>query len=114
MVTHWGMSQRIGPVAYRTSEEHPFLGREIVQEHREFSEHTAQVIDEEVARILHAANDRAYGLLEENREELTALATALEEQEVLGEGEIEVILGPSVNQEVPSDEVAEEDRVESK
>jgi cell division protease FtsH len=114
MVTHWGMSQRIGSVAYRTSEEHPFLGREIVQEHREFSEHTAQVIDEEVARILHAANDRAYGLLEEHREELTALATALEEQEVLGEAEIEVILGPSVNQLVPPAEVAKEDRAESK
>ncbi len=37
MVAHWGMSERVGPVAYRTSEEHPFLGREIVEQ-REFSE----------------------------------------------------------------------------
>ena len=49
MVTHWGMSERLGPVAFRTSEEHPFLGKEI-DEQREFSEHTAQVIDEEVSR----------------------------------------------------------------
>ena len=48
------MSERLGPVAYRTSEEHPFLGKEF-HEQREFSEHTAQLIDEEVARILHAA-----------------------------------------------------------
>ncbi len=54
MVTAWGMSERLGPVAYRTSEEHPFLGKEF-HEQREFSEHTAQLIDEEVSRILHAA-----------------------------------------------------------
>jgi cell division protease FtsH len=107
MVTHWGMSRRIGPVAYRTSEDHPFLGREIVQEHREFSEHTAQVIDEEVAGILHAANDRAYALLEEQRDKLTVLAEALEEREILGEAEIEAILGPSVNQAAAVDETTD-------
>ena len=53
MVTHWGMSDRLGPVAFRDSEDHPFLGREIT-EPRRFSEHTAQVIDEEVSRILRA------------------------------------------------------------
>ena len=42
MVTAWGMSERLGPVAYRTSEEHPFLGKEI-HEQREFSEHTRAV-----------------------------------------------------------------------
>ena len=53
MVTHWGMSERLGPVAFRDGEEHPFLGKEIA-EPREFSEHTAQVIDEEV----HASSRR--------------------------------------------------------
>ncbi len=48
MVAHWGMSERLGPVAYRSSEEHPFLGREIYEQ-REFSENTAQLIDEEVS-----------------------------------------------------------------
>src|SRR5262249_5420176 len=51
MVTHWGMSERIGPVAYHTTEDHPFLGREIAQHERQYSEHTAQVIDEEVIKI---------------------------------------------------------------
>ncbi len=96
MVTHWGMSERLGPVAYRTSEEHPFLGKEL-HEQREFSEHTAQVIDEEVSRILHAAGDRARELLEQNRDKLDTLAKTLCEREILDEKEIEVIIGPSPN-----------------
>jgi cell division protease FtsH len=96
MVTAWGMSERLGPVAYRTSEEHPFLGKEF-HEQRDFSEHTAQVIDEEVARILHGAADRASSLLAEHRELLDKLSLALEEREVLDEMEIAALIGPSVN-----------------
>ena len=47
MVTHWGMSDRLGPMSFRIGEEHVFLGKEI-QEPRDFSEGTAAVIDEEV------------------------------------------------------------------
>ena len=101
MVTAWGMSERLGPVAYRTSEEHPFLGKEI-HEQREFSEDTARVIDEEVSRILHAAAERASDLLTEHRSQLEALARALEEREVLDEQEIEEVLGPSVNKRARS------------
>jgi cell division protease FtsH len=96
MVTAWGMSEKLGPVAYRTSEDHPFLGKEI-HEQREFSEHSAQLIDEEVARILHAAADRASTLLTDNRGQLEKLSDALEQQEVLDEHEIEQLLGPSIN-----------------
>jgi cell division protease FtsH len=94
MVAHWGMSDRVGPVAYRTGEEHPFLGREIYEQ-REFSEHSARVIDEEVSRMLHEADARAQELLAERRDKLDALAAALEQREVLDEGEVEQILGPS-------------------
>lgn len=97
MVTAWGMSERMGPVAYRTSEEHPFLGREF-HEQREFSEHTAQLIDEEVARILRAAGERASELLAQNREKLETLAAALEDHEVLDESEIEMLIGPSAHE----------------
>ena len=96
MVTHWGMSDRLGPVAYRTSEEHPFLGKEF-HEQREFSEHTAQLIDEEVSKILHTAADRARKLLEENRDKLDRMAEELCEREILDEKEIEEIVGPSAN-----------------
>jgi len=94
MVAHWGMSERVGPVAYRTSEEHPFLGREIYEQ-REFSEHSARVIDEEVSRILHDADAKACDLLAQHRDKLDALATALEQREVLDEIEVEEIIGPS-------------------
>jgi cell division protease FtsH len=101
MVTAWGMSQRLGPVAYRTSEEHPFLGKEIYEQ-REFSEHSAQLIDEEVAKILHAAAERATTLLTKHRDQLEKLSGALERQEVLDEMEIEQLLGPSINKRAES------------
>jgi cell division protease FtsH len=96
MVTAWGMSERLGPVNYQTAEEHPFLGKEF-HEQRQFSEHTAQAIDEEVARILHSAADQAYDLLKQHRQQLDKLAKALEDQEELDESEIEALLGPSIN-----------------
>jgi len=96
MVTSWGMSERLGPIAYSSNEEHPFLGREMANEHRTFSEHTAQVIDEEIAKILHAAADRAERILAENRDKLDTLAEALLEKEVIDTDEIEALIGPSV------------------
>ncbi len=94
MVTHWGMSERLGPVAFRDSEDHPFLGREMA-EPRRFSEHTAQVIDEEVSRLLREASDRATAMLTENRPKLDTLARGLEQSETLGEEEIERLIGPA-------------------
>ena len=93
MVAYWGMSERLGPVSYRMGEEHPFLGREI-QEQREFSEHTAQIIDDEVARIVHAAAERSMELLTKHRSDLDKLSAALEKNEVLDEDEVERLLGP--------------------
>ena len=92
MVTQCGMSDRVGPVFFRDSEEHPFLGREM-SEPRDHSEHTAQLIDEEVGRILREADDRAYRLLEEHRDELERLTEALIEREVLSVAEIEELIG---------------------
>jgi cell division protease FtsH len=96
MVTHWGMSERLGPVAFRVGEEHPFLGKEMA-EPREFSEHTAQLIDEEIVRILREASDFAEKTLDENRDKLELLAKALEQSEELDEREIEALIGPSAH-----------------
>jgi cell division protease FtsH len=93
MVTHWGMSDRVGPVAFRTGEENPFLGKEF-HEQREFSDHTARIIDEETSRILHEAEERARKTLGENRDKLDALAQALEESEELSDADIRRIIGP--------------------
>jgi cell division protease FtsH len=93
MITHWGMSERLGPVAFRDGENHPFLGREMA-EPRRFSEHTAQVIDEEVSRILRDAADKATAMLEDRREKLDLVAKKLEETETLDEADIEKLIGP--------------------
>ena len=94
MVSNWGMSERIGPLACQTSNEHPFLGRD-VYEQRDFSEHTAQVVDEEVGRILSAAAERADVLLEENRKKLDTLSEELITREMLDDSEVESVIGPS-------------------
>jgi cell division protease FtsH len=93
MVAHWGMSERLGPVSYKITEEDPFLGREIHQQ-RQFSEHTMQLIDAEVARILREADEMATQLLRTHREQLDRLAQALVQKEELDEAEIMEILGP--------------------
>jgi cell division protease FtsH len=95
MVTKWGMSDRIGPVSYKLSDDDPFLGREI-HEQRQFSEHTLQTIDNEVARILHEAFDRAFSILNENRDKLDTLAKALIDEEELNEDQMVDLIGPSV------------------
>jgi len=97
MVSQWGMSERVGPVSFRLSSENPFLGREI-SEPRDHSEHTQQIIDEEVGRVLREADDRAFRLLDEHRDELERLTEALIEREVLSESEICDIVGPRPSQ----------------
>jgi len=92
MVGHWGMSEEIGPVAFRQGEEHPFLGKEM-HEQRAFSEETARIIDTEVQRILIDAGDRATRMLSENRGKLSSLAEALVDAESLDTKEITELLG---------------------
>src|SRR5579871_3958460 len=96
MVSQFGMSDRIGPVAYRIGEEHIFLGKEI-QEPRDFSEGTAEVIDEEVRRILREADEQAYQLLKDHREQVERLVEALLQREELLREEIDEILKPDSN-----------------
>jgi cell division protease FtsH len=83
-------------VSYKLSEEDPFLGREIHQQ-RQFSEHTMELIDEEVARILREQSERAVETLARQREKLAALADRLLEKEELDEHEIEAVLGASIH-----------------
>ncbi len=92
MVGRWGMSERIGPVDLRDSDEHPFLGREIALPRR-FSETMANAVDEAVRALLGEAADRATVVIEANRARLDRLIAALEEHESLDRGQIETILG---------------------
>jgi cell division protease FtsH len=106
MVTHWGMSERLGPVSYKTSEEDPFLGREIHQQ-RQFSEHTMEVIDQEVTIILQQASKVAYKLLQDHEEDLRNLAEQLLQEEELDEPAIAKIIGPSVHNSAEQEQAAE-------
>ncbi len=90
MVTHFGMSEAIGPMAVGDSEQEVFLGREIGQR-RQVSEQTAQMVDGEVKRILDEAYEQARVLLKEHNELLEAIAVALLERETLDRSEIDLL-----------------------
>jgi cell division protease FtsH len=96
MVTQWGMSEQLGPVSYKMSDDDPFLGREIHQQ-RQFSEHTMKLIDAEVTKILNHASERSLKLLTEKRSDLEKIARSLIENEELDESEITALIGPSVH-----------------
>ena len=91
MVTHWGMSDKLGAVAFRRGEEHIFLGREMAQQ-RDFSEHTATLIDNEVISLVGGIEERVRSLLSSHRPSLKALAGALLESETLEKAEIQAII----------------------
>lgn len=93
MVSSLGMSEKIGPVAFRDSEEHPFLGKEI-HEQRKHSEQTAFLIDQEMRTILLEAQDLATKTLEENRAVMDKLVEALMEQEIVSREQLEELMGP--------------------
>ncbi len=100
MVTEWGMSDKLGPLTFGKGEEEIFLGRELGL-HRTFSEETAQLIDSEIKRFVDGQAERAFRLVNENREKLEALAKTLLEKEVLSGADVDRILGIAVggNQE---------------
>ncbi len=91
MVCEWGMSERLGPLAFGKKEEQIFLGREIAQ-HKDYSEKTAVEIDEEITSIVTQCYSKAKKILSENSETLHRLAETLLEREVLDGEEIERIV----------------------
>ena len=93
MVASWGMSETIGPVSFKQSDEHPFLGKEM-HTYREFSEETARIIDIEVQKIMHESQSKATQLLMDHREQLDLLANALLEHENLERKALQELLGP--------------------
>jgi cell division protease FtsH len=94
MVREWGMSDRIGPMAWG-SQGAVFLGEDLVHT-RDYSDDTARVIDEEVERILREEEDRARKVLSEHRAGLEAVAHALLERETLDGSEVERLVDDAV------------------
>ncbi len=90
MVTRFGMSDAVGLMAIGDSDQQVFLGREMTQK-RDISEHTAQLVDQEVKRVLDEAHEQAREVLEREHELLEAIAQALLERETIGREEVELL-----------------------
>jgi cell division protease FtsH len=91
MVTRFGMSDRLGPVALGRSQGGMFLGRDIAAE-RDFSEDTAAAIDEEVSQLVAEAYKRATAVLKDNRSVLDELAEMLVESETVDAEDLQELL----------------------
>jgi len=107
MIRTWGMSDKLGPLSYAKGEEQVFLGREIAQ-HRDYSEDTAQKIDDEIHRLIDDAYQLSRKVLDENMDILHKLAGLLLDKEtVMGSELDELILSMRPGFEFPS-KVAED------
>ncbi|MBU0552030.1 ATP-dependent zinc metalloprotease FtsH [Myxococcota bacterium] len=91
MVCEWGMSPKLGPLSFGKKEEQIFLGREIAQ-HRDFSEQTAILIDQEVRRFVMAGYEKATQILAENITLLKALGEQLLLRETLDAEEVAMVV----------------------
>ena len=91
MVCEFGMSERLGPVTYGNKEEEVFLGKELHQ-HKNYSEETQIVIDEEIKKIIQNCMDKAISILSNNIDILHKLANVLLEREILDSDEIDKII----------------------
>ncbi|MSQ30164.1 MAG: ATP-dependent metallopeptidase FtsH/Yme1/Tma family protein [Dehalococcoidia bacterium] len=106
MVTQWGMSKRLGPRTFGRRESMIFLGRDIAEQ-RDYSERTAEEIDDEVRRIVDDAHAHCRIVMEAHRDKLDELAAALQEVEVLEGDVLTRMLGPAENRVMPDDVAAE-------
>jgi len=101
MVCEYGMSDVIGPLSLRKREEEIFLGRDYLNKEKMYSEHTAQLIDQEIKRIVEECVARARTILTDNMDKLKLLAAELMRKEVLDRAEIDALLGLAPPHEQP-------------
>jgi cell division protease FtsH len=87
MVREWGMSERVGPMAW-SSQQAVFLGEDLMSSQREYSDDTAKLLDEEIARILTTQESRARDVLSRHRRGLELIAEALLERETIDGPEV--------------------------
>ncbi len=91
MVCQWGMSDKLGMVQYGNDSEHVYMGRDMVQR-QDYSENTAQEIDEEVKRIISEGYQVAKDLIDGNRDKLELIANSLLEYETLDGTQVQEII----------------------
>jgi cell division protease FtsH len=100
MVTQYGMSAKLGPRSYGSGGQQVFLGRELAEQ-RDYSEHYAEEIDNEVKQILQTAYERARSILTENRDMLDRVASILVEHETLDRQSFEDLMAAGPEGSVP-------------
>ncbi len=91
MVTKWGLSDRLGPLTYSEDDGEVFLGRSVTQ-HKQVSDDTAHLIDEEVRKIIDANYQRADRILKDNIEKLHMMAKALMKYETIDSDQVKAIM----------------------
>ena len=91
MVTRWGLSDRLGPQTYSEESGEVFLGRSVTQ-HKQVSDVTAHVIDEEVRRVIDSNYQRAYKIIQTNMDKLQTMSEALIKYETIDEEMIKDIM----------------------
>ncbi len=112
MVTRWGLSDELGPVAYGSDSDEVFIGRDYGHV-RDYSEEVAARIDTEVRRIVEEAYERALVILSENREQLDALANFLLEYEKVNEQEfLQIMRGELTVESRRAEEAAKKPQTE--
>jgi len=91
MVTKWGLSDRLGPLTYSEDDGEVFLGRSVTR-HKNVSDETAHVIDEEIRTVINRNYQRSEGLLRDNLDKLHAMADALIKYETIDSEQIDDIM----------------------
>ena len=107
IVTIYGLNDKLGNISYYDS-----TGQSEYSFGKPYSEHTAQVIDQEISKIVEKAYVKAKEILSENKEKLTKLAEALLEKEVIFKEDLEVIFGKRPGSETEEEEIESEDKTE--
>ncbi len=91
MVTKWGLSRRLGPLAYSEEEGEVFLGRSVTQ-HKTVADETSHIIDEEIRQVIDKNYERAENILKENEDILHAMSDALMKYETIDKNQIEDLM----------------------
>ncbi len=105
MVCVYGMSEKLGPIEYGSNHSEVFLARDISQTTRNYSERTAQIIDEEIQRIVGENYSRALNILTENKDKLILVADMLMEYETLSGEHISELVETGTMQNPPTREL---------
>jgi len=116
MVCEFGMSERLGPISYGQKQEEVFLGREMNQ-HKDYSESTQILIDDEIKKIVQAGMDKAERILNENADKLHKMSAVLLEREILDSVEVEMIMRgeelPPFEKPVSNDGITQNDELKT-